>query len=414
VLDRNYSYDGMGNITEIDRNSMTDDLVPVYPYSYEDDYSYSASSIMQIDNGDLTQTHAYYAHNILGDVTVTRQYAIQGELTKELRLTWNDDHRLTEVKDGANQTLATYTYNGLGQRVKKAVAGGDTTIFLFDLQGNIISEMRSDGTYDDYLYLEDQRIAKITSNGESDSVYYFHNDHLGTPIAMTDSLGSVVWKAAYKAFGEAQVDSSSAITNNFRFPGQYFDEETGLHYNYHRYYDPGTGRYLTPDPIGLRGGVNRYGYVLENPLKYIDQKGLELADLGGWGVPTPNEHFYRNQNNNCPKKEPKNCEGWNKDLGTYSNKYRSAKGWSTETEISNAGFNLYRSESENGEFKKLNATIIPAEGSSVRGASYTFTDTDVQNRKSYYYRLEDIDLDGTSTMHGPVSATPRLIYGMGK
>ena len=67
----------------------------------------------------MTQTHAYYAHNIIGDVTVTKQYAIHGELTKELHLTWNDDHRLMEVKNGANQTLATYTYNGLGQRVKK-------------------------------------------------------------------------------------------------------------------------------------------------------------------------------------------------------------------------------------------------------------------------------------------------------
>jgi RHS repeat-associated protein len=294
VLDRDYSYDGMGNITEIDRNSMTDDPEPVYPYSYTDDYSFTAQAagtIMQIDNGDLTQTHAYYAHNILGDVTVTRQYAIQGELTKELRLTWNDDHRLTEVKDGSNTTLATYTYNGLGQRVKK-VAGSVTTIFLYDLQGNIISEMRSDGTYDDYLYLEDQRIAKITSNGESDSVYYFHNDHLGTPIAMTDASGNVVWKAAYKAFGEAQVDPSSTITNNFRFPGQYYDSESGLHYNWHRYYDPAIGRYLSPDPIlskfPYKGRFFYFSvpYLVLNPLRlipyiYVQNNPLKLMDALG-------------------------------------------------------------------------------------------------------------------------------------
>ena len=88
--------------------------------------------------------------------------------------------------------------------------------------------------------------------------------------------------------------------------------------------------------------------------------------------------------------------------------------WSTETEIDNAGFNLYRSESENGENTQINTSLIPAQGSPTQGASYEFVDTNVQNRKTYYYRLEDIDLNGNSTMHGPVSATPRLIYGIGK
>jgi hypothetical protein len=88
--------------------------------------------------------------------------------------------------------------------------------------------------------------------------------------------------------------------------------------------------------------------------------------------------------------------------------------WSTESETDNAGFNIYRSESENGQYTKINDTLIPAQGSSTQGASYEFTDKDVQNRKTYYYKLEDIDLNGTSTMHGPVSATPRLIYGIGK
>ena len=87
--------------------------------------------------------------------------------------------------------------------------------------------------------------------------------------------------------------------------------------------------------------------------------------------------------------------------------------WATETELDNAGFNLYRSEAENGQYDKINASLIPAQGSPIQGASYEFTDTDVQNRKTYYYKLEDIELNGTSTMHGPVSAKPRLIYGRG-
>ncbi len=76
------------------------------------------------------------------------------------------------------------------------------------------------------------------------------------------------------------------------------------------------------------------------------------------------------------------------------------------------GFNLYRSTSEDGEYIKINDSLIPAQGSSTQGASYEFVDNDVQNRKTYYYKLEDIDFNGTSTMHGPVSAMPRMIYGI--
>ena len=88
--------------------------------------------------------------------------------------------------------------------------------------------------------------------------------------------------------------------------------------------------------------------------------------------------------------------------------------WETESEIDNAGFNLYRSDSENGEYIKINDSLIPTEGTTTQGASYEFIDTDVKNRKTYYYKLEDIDLNGTSTMHGAVSAMPRWIYGIGK
>jgi hypothetical protein len=88
--------------------------------------------------------------------------------------------------------------------------------------------------------------------------------------------------------------------------------------------------------------------------------------------------------------------------------------WLTESEIDNAGFNLYRSDNENGEYININNSLITAKGSSTEGASYEFIDTNVQNRKTYYYKLEDIDLSGKSTMHGPVKATPRWIFGIGR
>ena len=83
--------------------------------------------------------------------------------------------------------------------------------------------------------------------------------------------------------------------------------------------------------------------------------------------------------------------------------------WKTESEIDNAGFNVWRAE-----FEKINASLIPAKGSSTEGATYQFIDKNVQNRNTYLYKLEDIDLSGKSTMHDPVSAVPRGIYGIGR
>ena len=88
--------------------------------------------------------------------------------------------------------------------------------------------------------------------------------------------------------------------------------------------------------------------------------------------------------------------------------------WVTESEIDNAGFNIYRSESENGGYAKINSSVVFAKGSPTQGTSYEFVDKKVKNRKTFYYKLEDIDLNGKATMHGPVSATPRLLYWLGK
>ena len=102
--------------------------------------------------------------------------------------------------------------------------------------------------------------------------YFFHNDHLGVPRKITDMDAGVVWSARYKAFGEAIIEIEG-VTNHLRFPGQYFDKETGLFYNWHRYYDPYTGRYLTSDPLGLVDGPNTYAYVKSNPVNYVDPTG---------------------------------------------------------------------------------------------------------------------------------------------
>jgi RHS repeat-associated protein len=125
-------------------------------------------------------------------------------------------------------------------------------------------------------------------------MYYYLNSKLGRPELMTDDQGVVVWEGIYKPFGEAEVHPKSSVVNNFRFPGQYYDQETGLHYNYHRYYDPRIGRYLTPDPshgvqprgIGipyflpsilyLPQELNLYPYVQNNPTNLADFEGLAV------------------------------------------------------------------------------------------------------------------------------------------
>ena len=90
---------------------------------------------------------------------------------------------------------------------------------------------------------------------------------------MTNAAGAIVWKADYDPFGKASVRVYT-IENNLRLPGQYYDRETGLHYNYFRDYDPGSGRYIEADPIGLAGGSNLYSYGLNNPTRYTDPSGL--------------------------------------------------------------------------------------------------------------------------------------------
>ena len=107
----------------------------------------------------------------------------------------------------------------------------------------------------------------------STSFAYYQNDHLGTPQRLIDKQGITVWQASYDAFGKATVNINT-VENNLRFAGQYFDSESSLHQNWFRDYDPETGRYLERDPVGLRGGINTYAYVMGNPVMGMDPWGL--------------------------------------------------------------------------------------------------------------------------------------------
>ncbi|MGQ7249542.1 RHS repeat-associated core domain-containing protein, partial [Halomonas sp. V046] len=125
----------------------------------------------------------------------------------------------------------------------------------------------------------DHRLAEQT-------LYYFQTDHLGTPLELAGSDGNLAWIGQYRAWGKLTKATDgngdpSTTDNPFRFQGQYHDEETGLHYNRFRYYDPEIGRFTTQDPIGLAGGTNLYQYA-PNPTGWVDPLGLDVFDVGSY------------------------------------------------------------------------------------------------------------------------------------
>jgi len=249
-----YTYDDVGNRLTRNANGVKETYT----------YVTGTNRINKITGGFNPRTFAYDGNgNITNDGALTFVY--------------DQNNRLIEVKEGET-SKAIYTYNGLGQRVKK-VTGGVTIIYHYDLDGKLIAESLSSGTLTrEYLYMGKVRVAMVdVANGNA--VYQYLNDRLGTPEILTDASGTVAWEAWYEPFGEAHIHPSSSVVNNHRFPGQYFDQETGLHYNYHRYYDPKTGRYLTADPIGLRGGINLYRYVSNSPINRTDPLGLWYVDI---------------------------------------------------------------------------------------------------------------------------------------
>jgi len=198
---------------------------------------------------------------------------------------YNNAGRLFKVYENGS-LIATYSYNYQGQRTRKVTTSG-TTVYHYDLNGSLISETDELGApMKDIVYRNTIPIAQIDVSLTSEFITYLHSDHLGTPRRGTDENGIVVWSWDSDAFGAAAANDDSdgdgvSTVVNLRFPGQYYDEETRLHYNYFRYYDSATGRYITSDPIGIWGGLNTYAYVDANPL--ISSDAMGLRGFGGSG-----------------------------------------------------------------------------------------------------------------------------------
>ncbi len=200
---------------------------------------------------------------------------------------WNAMGLLEEVRD-SERLLARYRYDHRGQRIG-SYADGRWQYHLYDEGRRLLADLDEHGTLlRQYVYLNGAPLAVIDGTGDAQRLSYLHLDHRRAPVLATDAAGRAHWRASYEPFGrlrDLQVAGDFQLA--LRLAGQVEDAATGLHYNDHRWYDPQAGRYLSPDPIGWRGGPNPYAYADNDPLTRLDPSGLLLFAFDGTGNSDP-------------------------------------------------------------------------------------------------------------------------------
>ncbi|MEW3676532.1 RHS repeat-associated core domain-containing protein, partial [Pseudomonas aeruginosa] len=341
---RSYAYDAVGNRTQRSDNPASGGTASSQDYQYAP------------DSNRLTA---------IGAQAVTSDAA--GNLTQDRaarKLAYDAQGRLQSVSlDG--QQVAEYRYNALGQRIVKLTPESVTT-YLYGPDGQLLGEAEHDGSgrklrAQYYLWLDSLPLATIDADYDAQgkvgnpTLLYLHGDHLDTPRLATDASGQIAWQWQSDAFGRGEALSQGSTQVNLRFPGQYYDAESGLHYNYFRDYDPETGRYVESDPIGLAGGLNTFSYVYGNPVNLIDPNGLAgttvdayclrygpqaCADVTGgsatsgsinatgislWCLLT--KTCSANESSAQNEKKPKDCPPGTKDIDKAKNDY----GWDKDT-----------------------------------------------------------------------------------
>ncbi|QJR13340.1 RHS repeat domain-containing protein [Usitatibacter palustris] len=237
-----------------------------------------------VNAASTTYTYPGTSHklsSLSGATTRSFTYDNAGNLTSSAGVTYVYDGRGRMKSAGSTA----YLVNGLGQRVKK-VSGADL-FFVYDESGRLIGEYNASGApIQEIVWFGDLPVAVLKPNGGTFDIYYVWADHLGSPRLISDTANGIRWEwAQADPFGSNAANENptglGAFNFNLRFPGQYYDVETGNHYNYFRDYDPRIGRYAQSDPIGLRGGPSTYAYVDGNALAVVDPFGLKGS---GWGV----------------------------------------------------------------------------------------------------------------------------------
>jgi RHS repeat-associated protein len=319
-----YGYDPLQRLTGIQQGGTA---IESLTYNPTGDRTSKAGS------GLATGTYGYQTgtHWLTSIGSAARTYDANGNTTgnSSAGQTWgygyNGRNRLTVAQVGGS-TVGTYTYNALGQRIQKTttVPTAATQRFFYDEQGHLIGEYTDGGNSRDTIWLGDMPVATIDTTGTTTAVNYVIGDQLGTPRAVVNSAGSTIWSWPYvgNAFGELAPISATGYTLNLRFPGQYFDTESGLVHNSYRDYCVECGRYIQSDPLGLFSGqLSTYAYVDGQPLTYEDMFGLAA---GHHEFPQSIWRGLKNLSRDASKLfddaviNPANRHGWTRQHAAYN------------------------------------------------------------------------------------------------
>ena len=291
LIGRRYQYDTIGNLVRTDDQTngsrdYTYDALGRITQSADEHYRYDPAHNLtdgsRISGNRLTQYKGTsYRYDPLGNLIEKQQH--DGEIQ---HYRYNADNQLAEAeihRPGQNAVLYRYRYDPIGRRIAKVHPDGNEIQYLWD-GSRLLQEYRKDRTYT-YVYTEDQNyelLAQITTYNGSDKareILYYHNDQIGIPREMTDEEGNIVWSGDYSGWGKLTQEGRLKldIHQPFRLQNQHYDEETGLHYNFFRYYDPEIGRFTQQDPIRLMGGENLYHFA-PNAQSWVDLLGLSPFD----------------------------------------------------------------------------------------------------------------------------------------
>lgn len=233
----------------------------------------------------LTYQDKRYRYDALGRM-VEKRSASRGLQ----RFVYDAESRLIEVRNDSGNRIR-MTYDPLGRRIEKAEYGSDgyqlgMTRFLWD-ELRLLQESRHSQSslyiYEDEGY---KPVARVDGTGPVQKIRHYHNDLNSQPEQLTEEDGEVIWRTSYRMWGgtvEEVREPTYIEEQNLRFQGQYLDRETGLHFNTFRFYDPDIGRFTTPDPLGLAGGINLYQYG-PNPIAWIDPWGWKCWSTARKGV----------------------------------------------------------------------------------------------------------------------------------
>ncbi|HVI53563.1 MAG TPA: RHS repeat-associated core domain-containing protein, partial [Luteibacter sp.] len=276
-----YSYDPLYRLTGV--NAADGTSIEAYTYNKTGDRLSKAAP------GLLTGIYNYApgSHHLTGVGTTTRVVDARGNTTADVLASgtygygYNGRNRLTVVQNGG-VTVGSYVLNALGQRIQKT-AGGTTTRFDYDEDSHLLSESAGT-TARDYIWMDGMPVGLVDHTGSTTAVNFIHADGLSSPRAVTNSAGTVLWQWAYAGnpLGEKAPVSLTGYIFNLRFPGQYFDAESGLNYNVNRDYEAATGRYIQSDPFGVLVDSSTYAYALNRPLDVSDPTGLAPPNNNAW------------------------------------------------------------------------------------------------------------------------------------